>query len=159
MTVWRFNKIYLTYLNTHYRGRILLGLLCVKPSEAMRKGIQDTTMSARATSRRGSMGDAPARSQGGGDARPRSEREPCVYFLKGSCSRGTKCRFRHIQTLNNNADRRVFTFNRTSTRQQDQLPGNRRQGGRPLVNRQQRNVQARHRRQPLICLTGQPYCS
>ena len=114
-------------------------------------------MSARATSRRGSMGDAPARSQGGGDARPRSEREPCVYFLKGSCSRGTKCRFRHIQTLNNNTDRRVFTFNRTSTRQQDQLPGNRRQGGRPRVNRQQRNVQARHRRQPLICFTcGQP---
>ena len=62
-----------------------------------RKGVQETTMFARASSRRGSMGDAPVRVQGGGDARPRSAREPCVYFLKGKCSRGTQCRFRHIQ--------------------------------------------------------------
>ena len=113
-------------------------------------------MSARASSRRGSEGDAPARAQGGGDARPRSAREPCVYFLKGSCARGTKCRFRHIQTPNRNGDRRIFTFEGSQNRQQGQRPANKRRGLHQ-PNRQQRNAQARHRRQPLTCFNcGQP---
>ena len=47
-----------------------------------RKGVQETTMFAQASSTRGSLGDAPARAQGGGDAQPRSMKEPC--FLKGT---------------------------------------------------------------------------
>ena len=73
-----------------------------------RKGAQETTMFAQASSSRGSMGDAPARTRGGGDARLRSEREPCVHFLQGKCRKGAQCRFRHIQPPNKNGNRRIF---------------------------------------------------
>ena len=53
-----------------------------------RKGTHETTMFAQASSTRGSLGHAPARAQGGGDAQPRSVQEPCVYFLKGQCRWG-----------------------------------------------------------------------
>ena len=72
-----------------------------------RKGAQETTMFTRASTSRGSMGDAPARTQGGGDARPRSGREPCVYFLQGRCYKGAQCRFRHIQQPTKNGNRRI----------------------------------------------------
>ena len=101
-----------------------------------RKGAQDTTMFSLTSPRRGSMGDAPVRVQGGGDARPRSTREPCVYFLKGKCSRGTRCRFRNIQTPNRNGDRRVFTFNNPSNRYWGQQPGSRRKGSKATRERQ-----------------------
>ena len=84
-----------------------------------RKGVQETTMFAQASSTRGSLGDAPARAQGGGDAQPRSTKEPCVYFLKGKCSRGTRCRFRHLQTFVRNGDRRIFSKKSTKRQQGD----------------------------------------
>ena len=40
--------------------------------------------------------------KGGGDARPCNTKEPCVYFLKGKCTRGTQCRLRYIQHFNRN---------------------------------------------------------
>ena len=107
-----------------------------------RKGIQETTMAARATSRRGSLGDAPARAHGGGDARPRSAKELCVYFLKGKCTRGTRCRFGHLQPFNKGGDRRVFTTKNSS---------NRHHGNNALRNKRPAN------RQPSTCFScGQP---
>ena len=101
-----------------------------------RKGVQETTMFAKAAAH-GSRGDAPLRAQGGGDARPRSVREPCVHFLQGKCKRGARCRFRHIQTPNKNGDRRIFNsphYNKdrrtinTGRRQGNRQPARRHQG-------------------------------
>ena len=64
-----------------------------------RKKAHDTTMVARPPFKRGSLGDAPMRTRGGGDAHPYpGTQEPCIYFLKrGRCFRGDRCHFRHIQ--------------------------------------------------------------
>ena len=66
-----------------------------------RKKAHDTTMVARPPFKRGSLGDAPMRTRGGGDAHPYpGTQEPCIYFLKrGRCFRGDRCHFRHIQPL------------------------------------------------------------
>ena len=87
------------------------------------------------------------RTQGGGDAQPRNVQEPCVYFLKGQCKKGTRCRYRHIQSPNKNSDKRVFTSNKKPRR--------------PQGNFQASNQQAGHRRQagrqPLTCYScGKP---
>ena len=99
-----------------------------------RKGARETTMFAQTSSTRG-------RTQGGGDAQPRNVQEPCVYFLKGQCKKGTRCRYRHIQPPNKNSDKRVFTSNKKPRR--------------PQGNFQASNQQAGHRRQagrqPLTC--------
>ena len=108
-----------------------------------RKGAQETTMLAQASSTRGSMGDAPARTQGGGDARPRGGREPCVQFLQGKCRKGAQCRYRHIQQPSKNGNRRTFNAGyrhggRSSTsagkRTSSRLPGRRQQGNRPTCH-------------------------
>ena len=94
----------------------------------------------------GSLGDAPARAQGGGDAQPRSTKEPCVYFLKGKCSRGTRCRFRHLQTFVRNGDRRIFSKKSTKRQQGDFQTSSRKPGYRRPSNRQ-----------PLLCFScGKP---
>ena len=88
------------------------------------------------------LGDAPARAHGGGDARPRNAKELCVYFLKGKCTRGTRCRFGHLQPFNKGGDRRVFTTKTSSIRHH---------GNSGLRNKRPAN------RQPSTCFScGQP---
>ena len=96
-------------------------------------------MFTRASTSRGSTGDAPARTQGGGDARPRSGREPCVYYLQGRCRKGDQCRFRHIQQPTKNGNRRISNaVNRgggrgslnSGRRNGNRQPGRKQQGGR-----------------------------
>ena len=67
-----------------------------------RRKVHDTTMMAKPPLKHGSLGDAPLRTRGGGDAHPRAgTQEPCIYFLKrGRCFRGDRCHFRHVQPPN-----------------------------------------------------------
>ena len=59
-------------------------------------------MLAKPPLKHGSLGDAPLRTRGGGDAHPHAgKQEPCIYFLKrGRCFRGDRCHFRHVQPPN-----------------------------------------------------------